>query len=267
MSPGRWWIVFNPSPSAAVRLVCLPYAGGHAGIFKDWHRHLPDGVEVCGIQLPGHSTRIREQPITTLWQLVPAIATAIAPLADRPFVLFGHSLGAILAFEVTRALRRSGAIGPRHLFVSGRRAPHLPSTDPLTLDSTDEEFVARLHELKGTPPEVFANPELLHLLLPALRADFALGETYVCGEEPPLACPLSAFAGDEDEETSDERIEDWRRHTTGACQVHRLQGDHFFIHSRRSELLRLMRPVLSSLVQATRVVDRSLTSDPSQLQP
>jgi len=240
MSADTWWTVFQPNPLAHLKLVCFPYAGGAASMVRSWPSLLPRDVEVYGIQLPGRLSWIAEPFATHVPELVPQIAMALSKLLDRPFALFGHSLGAILGFEVSRWLIRHRGLVPEHLFVAGRRAPQLPHTAPTTYDKSDGAFIARLRDLNGTPPEVLANEALLRLMLPTLRADFQLVETYTYTDAPPLTCPITAFGGIDDEETAGARLDGWRPQTTKAFTRHVLPGDHFFIHASERELLRIM---------------------------
>ena len=239
--PGRWWVVPRPNPDAGLRLICFPYAGGNASMCRSWHASLPWDVEVCAAQLPGRANRISEPAFNRLAGLVEAIGAVIEPLCDRPVALFGHSMGAVVAFEVARWLRRHGRPAPVHLLVSGRRAPHLPQTRPPNYLANDEEFIAKLGELNGTPPDLFRHPEILQLLLPTLRSDFQAIETYQYTEEPPLNCPITVFGGRDDEESGGVMLDAWQRHTKVNCSKHLMDGGHFFIHSDEPRLLSLLR--------------------------
>jgi medium-chain acyl-[acyl-carrier-protein] hydrolase len=240
-----WTVVLTPNPGAAQRLFCFPYAGGHAYMFRPWVARLPAHVEVVGIQLPGRGSRLRERAFSRMSPLIDELAPAIVDRLDRPFAFFGHSLGAVIAFEVCRWLRRHQQRLPSHLIVSGRRAPQLPIVDPPTHDDTDAAFVARLREMNGTPAEVLEDREFLRLVLPMLRADFALTETYHLAAEAPLDCPITALGGQDDDETRGEKLEAWREHTRAAFATHVLPGDHFFLHTQQRELLRILRDVLN----------------------
>ena len=237
-------IAFRRNPDAQLRLVCFPHAGGQAALFRTWHRDLPPAVEVHGIQLPGWGSRIGEPPVSDLAAVVAETSAAIALLHDRPLALFGHSLGAVLAFEVARRLCRHGR-APRHLFVAGRRAPQVRGTNPVTHDKSDAEFVARLGELAGTPPEEFHDRELLQLVLPALRAGFKLAETYRYVPGVPLSCPITVIGGADDEESLDDRLDAWQAQTTRRLAKFIVAGDHFFPISNRAALLEILRRELS----------------------
>jgi medium-chain acyl-[acyl-carrier-protein] hydrolase len=164
---------------------------------------------------------------------------------DVPFALFGHSLGALVSFELARQLRKLGLPDLVHLFVSGHRAPQIPRPGPLTHQWPDAEFVAELRRLNGTPEEVLQHAELMALLLPVLRADFAIIETYSGSDEEALDCPISAFGGLQDSEASYDEVAAWREQTRGLFKVRMLPGDHFFLHSARAQILRAISQDLS----------------------
>ncbi len=238
MSADRWAVVPRPNPDPRVRLFCFPYAGGSAATYRSWSDVLPPDVEVQAIQLPGREWRLKEEPYRSVFPLVEDLATALKDRFETPFAFFGHSLGALISFELARELRRRGLGGPEHLFLSGHRAPHLPKELPPIHDGPDEEFYEGLRRLEGTPDELLENEELMQLLLPALRADFAMAETYECPSEPPLDCPMSVFGGLGDEVTGRPQIEPWAEHTTRDCKVRMVPGGHFFVEESRDLVLR-----------------------------
>ena len=229
----------RPNPRARLRLFCFPYAGGGAEIYRLWPQNLPSEVEVCVAQLPGRGTRLREQPFTSLDALVEAATEAIAPWLDKPFALFGHSMGAMISFELARRLRDQDGPQPAHLFVSGRRAPQLPNNEPITYNLPEAELGQILLRLNGTPKEVLEHPELMELMLPLLRADFSVVETYVYRPDVPLDCPLTAFGGLRDSEVSREQVEAWREQTTSEFALRMLPGGHFFLNDAQSQTLLL----------------------------
>lgn len=234
-----WFSSVQPNPHASVRLFCFPYAGGDAQVYRAWPRHLPPSVEVLAARLPGRGLRIKEAPFRDPTPLVAAVADTITPYLDRPFAFFGHSMGALISFELTRLLRERGVRGPAHLFVSGRRAPQIPNDRPDTYDLPDAEFVDHLRSLKGTPPEVFDYPELLELMLPLLRADFSVVETYRYRAGQALGCPVTAFGGESDEEVRVEEIKAWVEQTSGRFDARIMPGDHFFLNDPPTRSLML----------------------------
>jgi medium-chain acyl-[acyl-carrier-protein] hydrolase len=249
-SNNPWLVRYRPEAWAGLRLICLPYAGGSAAVFRPWAEALAPLAEVCAAQLPGRGSRLSEPPLTELSDIVEALAEALRPCWQRPFAFFGHSMGALIAFELARRLRSEGAPQPQHLFVSGRRAPQTPGAEPSTYGLPDPEFIEHLRGLGGTPAELLANPELMQLMLPVLRADFAVCQTYAYRDEPPLQCPVSVFGGLADS-AEREKLEGWRAQTRVAFSLHMLPGDHFFLNSSRRLLLRTLAARLSQTRSAT----------------
>lgn len=232
------WLQCNqPNPEASIRLFCFPYAGGRTLIYRTWSNHLSENVEVCAIELPGRGTLLKEAPFTRIEPLVETIAQNILPKLDKPFALFGHSMGALVSFELAHFLRKKYALNPVHLFVSGRHAPQNVSAKPPIYSLPEPEFLAELHRLNGTSKEILENRELMELLLPILRADFEVIETYTYQPLPPLECPITAFGGLSDTEANIDQLQGWAKQTNSTFLLKMFQGDHFFIHSAQSELL------------------------------
>lgn len=226
-----WVTCPRPRPDAEMRLFCFPYAGGGASAYRAWAAHAPETLEVCPVQLPGRENRLREPLYTRLPALVASLHEVIRPFLDRPFAFFGHSLGAIIAFELARELRRRGGELPQQLFVSARLAPQDADPEPPMYVLPDDEFRAQLRKLSGTPEAILQNEELMAMLLPILRADFAINEAYVYAEEPPLSCPISAFGGHSDPKVSQGELERWHAQTSGSFSLRMQPGNHFFINS------------------------------------
>lgn len=236
-------------PRAAVRLFCLPYAGGGAQIYRGWGQLLPPGVDVWPVQLPGRGSRYRERPYTGFDALVSDVAEAIRPFADAPFCLFGHSLGALVSFELAHRLREDYDAEPLHLFVSGCRGPQFPRGGPTNIHHLpDDEFIAQLRELNGTPREVLDNPDLIQVMMETLRADFKLAETYQCSTDSKLSCPITALGGSEDDAAPQDGIEGWREQTTGPFDLWMLPGDHFFLHTAEPMVLNILSQQLKRLL-------------------
>jgi medium-chain acyl-[acyl-carrier-protein] hydrolase len=229
----RWLAYREVNPRARLRLFCFPYAGGGASAYRGWAAALPPDLEVCPVQLPGRESRLREPSFDRSGPLIEALADALAAHLDMPFVFFGHSMGALLSFELARELRRRKGPLPLHLFVSGRRAPQVPAREEPIHDLPEPEFLAELRQLNGTPEEVLQHTELMRLLIPVLRADFAVNETYVFHPGEPLDLGISAFGGLGDEEVTREDLVGWSEHARGIFRLRMLPGDHFFLHSAR----------------------------------
>lgn len=181
-----------------------------------------------------------EKPFSDLLALVQAIAAALEPDLDKPFAFFGHSMGAMISFELARHLRRKYGLLPAHLFISGRRAPKLVRTERVTYNLPESEFFDSLRNLNGTPKEVLEHRELMQLMSPLLRADFAVCQTYTYLHEPPLNCPLTVFGGLSDREVNRKQLEAWREETSASFVLRMLPGDHFFLDSAQATLLSLL---------------------------
>ena len=236
----------EPQTTSKVRLFCFPYAGGGASAFRSWANELPPTVELACIQLPGRETRIRETPIANLPDLIQQLKPAILPHLTLPFAFFGHSMGALIAFELTRSLHHTQSPLPQHLFVSACRAPQLPRHTPPRHTLSTSELIAELHRLKGTPAEILNNNELMELLLPTIKADFGVVDTYIYRTQPPLPLSLKALGGQEDSEVSPEQLFPWHKQSTSEFSSHIFPGDHFFIQQRQSSVLNRILATLTS---------------------
>ena len=209
-------------------------------MFRTWSNALPADVEVCPVQLPGRSTRLMERPFTELSSLVQVLAQALSSLLDKPFAIFGHSLGALVGFELARQLRRQYGVNPARLFVSAGCAPQIPRRGSPINSLPAKEFLTDVRRLNGIPREVLEHEELMEFVLPLLRADFALYETYVYSAEPPLNCPISAFGGSQDGKVSRNDLEAWRDQTTASFSLRMFPGDHFFLNTTQPLLLQMI---------------------------
>jgi medium-chain acyl-[acyl-carrier-protein] hydrolase len=243
-----WVGCTDPNLRVQLRLFCFPYAGGGASTFRLWPDHLPTEVEVCPVQLPGRESRLMEPLFTRLAPLVHTLAKALQPHMTVPFAFFGHSMGALVSFELARYLHRQSAPVPAHLFLSGRRAAQIVDTKPHTYDLPEPAFLDMLRRLNGTTAEVLECEELMRLVLPILRADMEVCETYVYSHDTPLDCPISVFSGLQDPEVSYAAAAAWREQTVGPFAVHVLPGDHFFIHSARAPLIQVLSAEIARLV-------------------
>ncbi|MET8681500.1 alpha/beta fold hydrolase [Streptomyces sp. NPDC004647] len=240
----------TPRPAGTgtgLRLFCLPYAGGSARLFKHWERELPGFVEVCPIELPGRGTRFGEPPYTDPEWLVEDVLAGLEGRLDLPFVLFGYSLGSLLAFEAARRLEALGR-APVCLVVAAFSAPGPRSREEGEGASflPDAEFRRRLGELNGTPRELLDNDAFMELMLPVIRADFRIADTYVYRPGPPLGCPVVAFGGEDDAEFGMAEVRAWSRHTDAEFSLHRMPGDHFFLHSHHELLLKELSTELTA---------------------
>ena len=242
------WLLCAQAPASRVRLYCFSYAGGNAHSFLPWQNRLPPSIQVCAVQLPGRGRRFGEKPFDQMAPLVKALAEALPTHHDVPAVYFGHSLGALLAFEVARYRTLHGLQSPRHLIVSGAAAPSARATRSRLLHALpDNEFIDALRDYNGTPAEVLENRELMELLSPTLRADFSVVENYAYRSGLRLGIPVTVFAGTGDDHVSPEQVEAWGRETARPPRVHWFDGDHFFIHSQESAVLATLKNELAYL--------------------
>jgi surfactin synthase thioesterase subunit len=245
MSP--WLQRWGQSAHPAARLFCFPNAGGAAALFRLWPQGLPRDLDVIAIQLPGRGNRWKEPAIPDIARIVDSLMPSLEPHLDLPFAFFGHSMGSMVAYAVAQSLIARGGPLPFHLFVSSRRSPRVanPADTPLhTLP--DDAFVAEMRRrYGGIPDEVLAEPELMALLLPSLRADIHALETYVASRPAPLPFPVTAFGGLDDALTPRAHLEAWREETPEAFRVRMFAGGHFYLESRRDDLLADVRDTLA----------------------
>ncbi len=225
------------APHIGSRLFCLPYAGGGTPVFRCWSEGLPDNVTVHPLELPGRGKQFTTPAARQLPALIATLNEAIRPYLDQPFSLFGHSMGALVSFELARAIRSQHGMEPMTLYVSAHPAAQLPNQLARLHDLSDQDLRTELRRLGGTPQEILANDEFMSLLLPTLRADFEVCETYDYQPSPPLHCPIVAFGGIDDPQIAPEQLEAWAEMTTGEFKLKMLPGDHFFIDHNRPALL------------------------------
>jgi surfactin synthase thioesterase subunit len=220
------------------RLFCLPYAGGGAGVFRAWSEALPADVELLAAQLPGREGRLRERPFDSVADIVNAVLPLIAAASDLPYALFGHSMGALVAFELALLLEASPLRAPSHLFVSARRAPDEPESEPPVHHLPDTEFVDELQRrYRAIPEAVRREPDLLALLLPTLRADLRAIERYPVGGGRRLRAPLTVYGGSEDRHPTPSQLPGWQRVAEKTVRVRVFSGDHFYLTAQRDALV------------------------------
>ncbi|MPZ36356.1 MAG: alpha/beta fold hydrolase [Rhodospirillales bacterium] len=237
MTSSPWIVGDGP---AAFRLFCLPYAGGGASIFRDWQAHLPAAIRLCRIQLPGRETRFDEEPFQSMTSLVDALISGLDDHLDKPFAIFGHSMGGSIAAELTRRLIRERNVSPRHLFVSASRPPHTVVRRPIhALPGPD--FSAALRRDGGTPDEVLRSAELMEIFTPILRADHAIVETWHREPPEPLPVPITCFAGTQDTIVPHRIASEWRLYAMGSYRQVDFPAGHFFIRSH-------VNPVIAAIV-------------------
>ncbi|MEO3785206.1 thioesterase domain-containing protein [Actinocorallia sp. B10E7] len=243
-------IEIRPVPSPRITLVCLPFAGGGTSAFHDWPRDLPGDVAIWAARPPGRESRLFEPAHRGAEAVVADLLPPLIPLTRGPYVVFGHSMGALLGYELVRALRARRLPEPAHLVVSGHEAPHLGSHRGDLHRLPDELLIAKLRHYGATPPELLDEPELLEHFLPSIRADFAVVETYEHAAGPPLGCPVTAFRGEADQDVTAEGCLAWAGLTLGGFRSAALPGGHFYDETGRRALLAGLRSLLTDGVPA-----------------
>ncbi|WP_246793461.1 thioesterase II family protein [Burkholderia perseverans] len=262
------WLIVHPAASgqpARLRLFCFHYAGATASIFRSWRGGLPDWVELVAVQLPGREYRLGEPLFESATPIVEALAECVPDWLDLPFVFFGHSMGALIAFDLARLLRARGHAEPALFVASGRNAPRYLWRDAGIQALPDEVFLATVRDYNGTPEELINEPSMRDLWMPRLRADLTISALYHYTEEAPLACPLLVLRGTHDGLVSDEGVEGWRAETTGPIHYVRFPGNHFFLHSEEPDVLAELRRALAQ-VSADQSVQHGHTAARQQIE-
>ena len=241
-----WLICPQRQVRAQLRLFCFAYAGASAWIFRPWAKQLPANIEVYAIELPGRGKRLIEPALTDLDAIIQSLGPQILPLLDMPFAFFGHSMGALIAFELCRWLRQTAQLSPRQLWVSAARAPQLSIPPPLMHQLPEEDFINRLKQYQGTPISVLNNSELIDLMLPTLKADFTVLETYAYQPRAPFTFPITGLWGDRDNIVTQANVAAWQVHTSQFA-LEAIAGDHFFMQQPLfvTKLLPTFRPLIT----------------------
>ncbi|MFN8178109.1 MAG: alpha/beta fold hydrolase [bacterium] len=236
-NPDVWWPLGPPRPASPARLICLPYAGGGASVFRSLRRAAGERLDVCPVQLPGREARIREAPFRNMASLAETLVDVLRPRLASPYGLFGYSMGALIAFELTGRLAAAGLPPPRTLFVAAATPPHRRKNEAWHR-LPDDRFREALRDLNGTPDAVLEHEELMALLLPTLRADFELCETHPSGRREAVDVPIVAFGGTEDPSVPLEDLRAWAELTRAGFRAITFPAHHFFLEARAAELLR-----------------------------
>ena len=237
----------DPQPVAAIRLFCFPNAGGSAALYHPWIGAFGNAIDICPVEYAGRGTRSAETNHHSLHALVQSLHADLSPCLDRPFAFFGHSMGALVAYELSHTIRLAGKQPPQQLFVSAHCAADLPRRmeDSYTLD--DAALTERVRELGGTPPEVLDNRELMALVLPTIRADFEICDTYSYAKSQLLTCPITALGGWEDAWVDETELAAWERHTSAEFDLRMFLGGHFYLQAQQLPLLHFIgRQLLSA---------------------
>jgi len=246
LTKSQWLPARRINANASVRLFCFPYAGGNESAYRHWQQKLPESIEVLPVQLPGRGSRLKEPPYSELRPLVHAASEALAAEIEKPFALFGHSMGGLIAFELARELRKQHGIQPVHLFISAKCSPRQRPEDPAVGRLSDAALIEVLERYEGTPQDVLNDAELMRLVLPVIRADMALCNSYVYEPGPPLECPITVFGGLDDHVSSRACLEPWKDYTKGPFTLRMLPGGHFFINTWTVPVFEVIRQELKT---------------------
>jgi medium-chain acyl-[acyl-carrier-protein] hydrolase len=245
---GDTWLVRRGVQGRVVRarLFCFPYAGVGASAYRLWATGLPPALEVCAVQLPGRESRFREPPLDRIDTAVAALLPVLRENSDLPFAFFGHSMGAVVATELTLALAAAGAPLPQHLFVSARRPPEVADPDTPLARLPDAAFLAEIQRrYGGIPAEVMEDTEMMALLLPSLRADISALENHAPTRPTRIPVPLSVFGGTHDQRVPQVHLEAWRVTAAAGFRLRMFPGDHFYINPCRADVLAEVQAVLA----------------------
>lgn len=243
-----WFMIFKPNSNASIRLFCFHHGGGSASIYRCWVKDIIDSVEIVAIQLPGREERYNEQLLNNINIIINELYLDFNEYTDKPFVLFGHSLGALVAFEFARALRRNGRPQPKHLIVSGAKAPQIPLESPNIHSLSDSEFIQELRKYNGVSQSMMENKELISVFLPAMKSDFCMYETYEYRNESPLSYPITALGGLDDETFRKENLIEWKIQTIDSFKYYFLPGNHFFIKSAHDKTIKIVNLALKETI-------------------
>lgn len=235
-----WFTSYGAALEGKARIFALPYSGAGASAYYPWSKKTRD-MDFLGVQLPGRENRFNEELITHLPTLLNNIITEIKPLINKPYVLFGHSMGGLIAFELAKLIREQALPLPEHLYISAFRAPNMPNFNRAMHNLSDEDFVSELSTYGGLPSEIISNTELLDFFLPILRADFLLTEFYEYKESQPLSIPITTFSGKNDCIVKSGNMSDWRYQTNKSFRHIEYDGDHFFVNNHMESIINEFR--------------------------
>ena len=248
----RWIRDAPPASSRRPRLFCLPFAGGGARAFRSWQSLLDDVADVLPVQLPGRENRYREPLATDIDALARSVADGMADHCRSPYLLYGHSMGALLAYRFVHTMAQRGAPLPELLIVAAHRAPHQPPMEPLAHSLPREELVQRLKEFGATPTEILDHAQMLDFFLPVIRSDFALSELApVYDPDAPLDVPILALGGTDDPLVGRDDLSAWSAHTTLDFRMREFPGGHFFQDEHAARVMMLLREELSRIGMRT----------------
>ena len=240
----NWFVTFKPKKDALIRLFCFHYGGGSASIFRQWSKDVIQEVELVAIQLPGREERYNEPLLNNISQVIDNLLLHFNKYTDKPFILFGHSIGALIAFEFARTLRQRKMLQPKHLIVSGTKAPQVPLKKQHIHKLPKKQFIEELKKYNGIPDYIIEDEELISIFIPIIKADFSISETYNYSNKKPLSCPITALGGSNDNTFDADDLIKWQEQTSNAFIHQFLPGDHFFINTSYTEIINIINQSL-----------------------
>jgi surfactin synthase thioesterase subunit len=240
----KWFIIPKPKPNADLKLICFPYAGGGGSVFTSWSKYLPDNIELVIVQAPGKGSHIADTPYDSMEVLIHNLLKEVLVHFKKPYILFGHSLGSRIAFELMNEAYRLYNTLPLHFIASGSSSPHKKLRNKPIYNLPTEDFIQELKKLNGTPKEVLENRELMDCLLPVIRADFKISDEYLYQGRADFRCPVSVLTGENDLGIPLESAKSWGDFFTQEINVHIIPGDHFFINSHREIVLEKINSII-----------------------
>ena len=238
LSQYLWVDTLKASKHPDVRCFCFHYAGGGSQMYRAWVDHLPKRMDLYSILLPGRERRTHEPLMTECHEIVEAMIPELLPLLDKPYVFFGYSMGALVAWALAKKIQNIGYVLPRHLFIAASRAPCMRKGEEKLYDLPSEQFIVKLTALGGIPEEILANHEIMDMYLPLLRADLTVADTYTPqDDEEQIDCPIDAFGGIGDMAITSKEIEGWKSHTRSSFHNKYFPDGHFFILHHFKEII------------------------------
>jgi surfactin synthase thioesterase subunit len=238
MSHGRQWIkIFKPLHEPKIRIVCFPYAGGGASVYREWSRFLPDHFELLSLQLPGREDRIRENYADDLFKLIESFHPTLFPMLNLPFVFYGHSMGALIAYEYARYLSHNFNVEPIRLFLSGRSAPNEVRRGKNLNELIDKELIEEVTSM-GASKILLESPQLAELFIRTIRADLTMLDKYQFIDGHDISCPITVMSGVNDSSFEVEDLDAWNNHTKGGLTKLFYPGGHFYINENLEQVIR-----------------------------
>ncbi|MBL4602934.1 MAG: thioesterase [Emcibacteraceae bacterium] len=249
----KWFVKYRYSDQARLRIFCFPYAGGSASAFTGWQDYFDDNIDLFAIQAPGRETRFKENPIEDLPIKVDLLFKEIHPFVNIPYIFVGHSNGALIAFELARKLQKNKNFYLKHIFLSAKRAPHLPELKPPSYNLPYDDFIEELKTFSTIPSEIINDPKMMEVFIPMLRADFGLGAKHVFDQKQKLGTGATLFWGQEDADAPKEDVIAWQKHIVGNVNSIGFNGGHFFIHDEKEKFISEIRNVVTAVINSEKM--------------